>query len=190
MLGGRTAGETEVENLHASVAKQKDVVRLEIAVDEPLVVRRGESAGDLHRAVGGSANRQRPLCEAIAERLAVEQFHHGVGAGFVRPDVEDREDVRMRQRRDGLALALEPREAVPVAGKRSGRDFDRHEAIEPWIARFVDFAHPAGADDGHDLVRTEACAGRKRQRVMASSPVILVGTAGWANWKKKLACQP
>ena len=40
-------GEAEIENFHAAIAREENVVGLEIAVDDAFVVRGGEAAGDL-----------------------------------------------------------------------------------------------------------------------------------------------
>jgi hypothetical protein len=39
---------------------------------------------------------------------------------------------------------------------------DGHHAIEPRVARPIDFAHPAGAQQGHNFTRPEASACRQR----------------------------
>ena len=50
--------ETEVENLDAPVLRDEEVLGLEIAVDDALVVRGGKAAGDLDRPVHGAAKRE------------------------------------------------------------------------------------------------------------------------------------
>jgi hypothetical protein len=54
------------------------------------------------------------------------------------------------QRRNGARFALEPATDLVRA------DLDRDAAIEPRVARLVDFAHPTGANRRQDLVRPEA----------------------------------
>ena len=61
-----------------------------------------------------------PVCERVAQRLALEQFRDDVELAVVDARVEDRDDVRMRQRGDGLRLAFEARAAL-VPRLRSGR---------------------------------------------------------------------
>src|SRR5207248_1335685 len=48
------------------------------------------------------------------------------------------------------------------------QDLDRHRPLEPRIARFVDFAHAACAERGHDFVRAETCAGDQRHGLRAN----------------------
>ena len=90
-------------------------------MDEALVVRRRQAARDLHADVDRLAHGQRAARQALAQRLAVEQFRDGVGQAVVRADVVDREDVRVRERGDGLRFALEAREPIGVAREPLGR---------------------------------------------------------------------
>ena len=64
----------------------------------------------------------------------------------------------MVQRGERLRLALEPGDPVRIGGERVGQDLDGDVAIEPRVTRPIDFAHPAGAKGGDDLVRTNAGA--------------------------------
>ena len=76
-------------------------------------------------------------------------------------DVVERADVRVRQLRDGLRLALE---ALPRVGRRGdlGRqNLDGDDAIEARVAGFVDLAHPARADGRLNLIGPETCSGRE-----------------------------
>ena len=52
-------GQAEVEDLDAAVIGEEDVVGLEVAVNDPLVVRRGEPVRDLSRVIDRLARRQR-----------------------------------------------------------------------------------------------------------------------------------
>ena len=65
----------------------------------------------------------------------------------------------MRERGDRLRLPLEAPRNSGVGGERRRQNLDRDVAIEPRVARPVDFAHPARAERRHDLVRAEPCAG-------------------------------
>jgi hypothetical protein len=118
------------------VLRQEQVLGLEIAVHDPLRVRRRETARDLQR-------------EFVAE-------------------VEDREDVRVRQRGDGLRLA--PETGQPLAITRDGRrqHLDRDVALQLRVPRPVHLAHPPGPERGDDLVRTEPCARNQRHWTSAA----------------------
>ena len=96
----------------------------------PLVVRGGEAVRDLQRVLDGLARRERADGrEPLAQRLALEQLHDGVGDAAVLAEVVDGQDVRVRERRDGLRLALEARERVGVRRRARGQDLDRDVAV-------------------------------------------------------------
>ena len=67
--------------------------------------------------------------------------------------------MRMVQAGDRLRLALEPPLQIGVRGDMLGEDLDGDRAIEARVMRFVDLAHPAGANGGDDLVGAEARTG-------------------------------
>ena len=71
----------EVDQLHQIGAppagEQHDVVRLEVQVDDPLLVRRLQALGDLAEDRQGAGRRQRPgAAQHAAERRPVEVLHH------------------------------------------------------------------------------------------------------------------
>ena len=83
--------EAEVEDLHAAVAREEDVLGLEIAMDDAAGVRRRQAARDLQRDVERRVDGKRAGAEPRAQRLALEAFRHEVrGAG-----------ARRRRRRSG-----------------------------------------------------------------------------------------
>src|SRR5262249_14449173 len=91
----------EIEELHAlSLRDEKDVRRLEIAMDDPRLVRRRERVAyvrrDPHRFVGRDALLAH---EPLAERLADEQLHHEEQLVAVVADVEHLDDRRMPEPR-------------------------------------------------------------------------------------------
>ena len=103
-------------------------------------------------------------CQSIPQRLPLEQFRNREELPVVNAGIEDRQDVRVRERSDGLRLPLEASTPIRVGRDRVGQDFDRHIAAEPRVARPVHLAHSTGAEGRNDLVRAKACAGGERQR--------------------------
>ena len=81
---------------------------------------------------------------------------------MVMADVEQRTNVRMRERRDGPPLTLEPLTCGRI-GRQLGREhLDRDAAIEACVTRPVHLSHAACPSAAEDLVRAEPCAGGKR----------------------------
>ena len=160
-FGLRQFGEAEVEDLHAAVVGDEDVLGLQVAVHDALLVRRREAVRDLERVVDRLARRELAAGEDRAERLALEQLLDDVRRAVrVRPDVVDRRDVGMVQDARGLGLLLEPAQPVRVLGERGGKDLDRDLARQPRVLRPVDLSHPSRADLREDLVGAEAGTGR------------------------------
>ena len=174
--GGRRAGlaavapaafpfrEAEVEDLQPALPGDEDVLRLQVAVDDPLVVRGGQGLGQLHRVLHGLAHGQGARRQPLPQRLALEQLHDGVGRPGLAAEVVDREDARVRQRRHGFRLPLEAGEGLLVLREARGEDLDRHLAVELGVASAKDLAHPPGAEGGGDLVGSETLAGCQGQR--------------------------
>ena len=128
-------------------------------MDEILVVRGRKPAGHLGRQVDRLAQRHGAVRQSLAQRLAFQQLHDHVGRGGMRAEFEDGDDVGMRERGDGLRLALEPSESIRIAGDGRRHDFDGDLAPEFGIASAVDLAHAAGADGAQHIVGAEPSAG-------------------------------
>jgi hypothetical protein len=62
----------------------------------------------------------------------------------------------MIQRRECLRLTLEARDPVVIAREGVGEDFDGDLSTKVGISGSIDFAHPAHAERGRDLVRAES----------------------------------
>jgi hypothetical protein len=108
--------------------------------------------------------------------MPLEQFRNREKSALMNAGIEDRQDIGVRERSDGLRLPLEASTPIWVGRDRVGQDFNRHIAAEPRVARPVDLAHTPGAESGDYLVRAKACAGGEGQ-----TPLII--RAGWsAQW--------
>ena len=119
--GTDVARQAEIEQLHA-VAREEDVGRLEVPVDQAAFVHRRQRLDDGQRNRRGFVEGKGAAHEAIGERLAIEQLHHEVVHAVLVPDVVDGADVRVVQRGDGARFALEPDAAFrgPSRRRRAG----------------------------------------------------------------------
>ena len=127
-VGLRELGETEVEDFDALVGGDEDVFRLQVAMDDALVVRGGKPAGELHRVRESLADkkpracrvRNRPLVagrKPVAQRLALEQLRDDVRRAVVLADVVDIQNVRMVQRGRRARLLLEAGQTPAIPGE-------------------------------------------------------------------------
>jgi hypothetical protein len=67
----------------------------------------------------------------------------------------------MVERCQDLGFATKARESFSIGGECSRKDLQRHVPIQLDIARAVDLAHAAAAEQHNDFVRSEACAGNQ-----------------------------
>ena len=151
----RQLGEPEVGDLRVSRFREQHVLGLQVAVNDPLLVRRGEARGDLPGQVQRSAEGQGAAGELLPKAPSLDDLGDEVEGLALVPDVEDGDDVRIGQRGGGPRLPLEPRDALGMAGEGLGKDLDRDRSPEPRVPRAVDLAHPARAERRKDLIGTE-----------------------------------
>ena len=124
------------------------------------LVRRRQRVGQRDREIEHARKRKSARRHQPVEALSLDQLH-GQEADPVRLlDRVERDDVRVVERRDGLGLALEARQAVGMGGHVLGQHLDRDLAAEPRVARAIDLAHPARAERRDDLVGAEPGAWR------------------------------
>ena len=154
-LGVRRAG------LARARSRQHHVPRFEVAMNHARAVRRIERGGNLHRAGQRLRDLHRALREARGQGVSGEELHDEVldsrprtRGSILAPDVIQGADVGVRQRRNRPGFALESAAPFGILGYVGGHDLDRDLAIEPRVARSIDFAHAAGADRREDFVGT------------------------------------
>ena len=134
-------------------AGEHDVLRLDVAMDEALTVRRVERIGDFGGNGECVVDRELLLAvEPVAERFAVDVRHHIVDEPLGLAGILHREDARMRERRRDLDLAQEP----PVADRTGEiRLEDLHgdkRSVVLQVAGEVDGRHPAPSKEALDVV--------------------------------------
>jgi hypothetical protein len=101
--------------------------------------------------------------DAIAQRLTLEQLHHGVRKAVHLADVVDGDDVGMRQCGNGVSLRRKPVECVAI-DVRNRHHLDGDVALQPGIGRAIDLAHRASAEQRAHQVGTQLIAGLKLHR--------------------------
>src|SRR6266513_3294509 len=112
LLGLHQLRETKVENLDTAVFGDEEVLRLEIAVNDALVVRGGESMSDLHRVIDVFANREWAALQDLPQGFADEQFRDEIRRALEDSKLVDGEDVGMIESGNGLCLLLEAQETI------------------------------------------------------------------------------
>ena len=89
--------QAEIEDLHPAIAGDKKILRLEVAMDDALLVRRRKSPCHLQPVVNRLADGKRATPQPLAQRLPFQQLGDHVKRAVPGSDVEDRKNVGMIQ---------------------------------------------------------------------------------------------
>ena len=87
--------------------EQHDVAGLDVAVDDAVLVRERQALGDLQRDVHRLRRGHRALAHARAQLGALQQLHRHVGEVVLLAEIEDGDDVGVRELAGGLRLQHE-----------------------------------------------------------------------------------
>src|SRR5260370_21130915 len=99
-------GEAEVENLDNAVRPYNDVLRLQVAVNQPLRVSSGQPVCDL-RAQPCQCRTIQPLVDQPTPRVAMNVFHGHEASLFQLPEIEAGNNVLVLQPAHDEGFALE-----------------------------------------------------------------------------------
>src|SRR5260370_38527654 len=86
LLSCKKLGQPKVEDLNAPILGNEDVVGLEVAMDEGMIVSRGKAPRDLDTVLDRLADWQRAAAQALAQGFALEQSGNDVRRTVVRPN--------------------------------------------------------------------------------------------------------
>ncbi|HEV8702079.1 MAG TPA: hypothetical protein VGV60_12470 [Candidatus Polarisedimenticolia bacterium] len=161
-LGPRQLRQAEIEDLDPAVARDEQVLRLQVAVDDPLLVSRRQPLGDLPGIVQRLAGGERAAGQPVAQRRPFEQLLDDVRRPLVRSGVEHGQDVRVVELPHGARLLLEAAQPLGIGHERGRQDLHRHVTRQAGVAGAIHLSHPAGADGAEDFVGTESGAGSQR----------------------------
>ena len=107
--------DAEIEDLGHPVVQDEDVARLDVAMDDALLVGVREAVADLHHQRQLALEGHVPaLGDDLLQLLAFQVLHDDEQAPLVLAQVVDRDDVGMAELRAGLGLAEEPRPQLIV----------------------------------------------------------------------------
>ena len=159
VMGGRaehqfvvaSAGNTEVEDLQLALVRQQQVLGLDVAVDDALLVGVGQGRGGLLGQILKRVDRQ-GLAHQGPQGAPLNQLHRNVGGAVHLAGVVDVGDVRVVQLAGQLGLADE---RLPAQVVRILEDLERYLALQPQIQRPPDLAHGPLPQSGEQTVGTE-----------------------------------
>ncbi len=145
-------GQAEVEHFDSSLVIDHEVVGLEVAVENPLRMGRGQSVAEGNGDLEELPQAHPAGWDQGTQGLAFHQLH---GEEVPAPVFLDRmhgDDVGMVESGDGARLALEASAALEVRGQALRQELERDLAAQLGVVGTVDFTHAAGPDALLDFV--------------------------------------
>ncbi len=94
-------GQAEVQDLDPPVFREEQILRLEVAMNDPFFVGRGQAMCDLQGVIQSLAYRERSAAQALPQCLSLQQLGDHVRRALARANVEYRQNVGMVQGRGG-----------------------------------------------------------------------------------------
>ena len=158
-------GQAEIRDFHAALFVEQDVFRLDVAMDDALVVGELERGADLRNDFQRLARRKFARLLDLPQVRPVHIFHdeimHGCGRDALLRVLAERQlgpakvvnadDVRVAEFREGAGFAGEAAGEIQVAARPRRENFQRDETVERRLARLVNRAHAALADEFNDF---------------------------------------
>ena len=151
-------GDAEVQDLHkvfrSMVAREEDVLGLEVPMDDVLGVRLLEGLHELTEDPAGAGGREGAvLLEALRQGPPLEELHRQVELPTVAgAEVEHVDGVGVAQLAGCGGLTLEAGHVLGVHGHLGGHDLQRDHLVHGDVGRAEDVAHAAASDELLDAV--------------------------------------
>ena len=144
----RDFGDAEVDDLHeigpVAAARDHDVVGLEIAMDDPHVVRDGKCVGCLTNNVGDACGCERPLLlDQFGQRRPVDELHREIDDAVGLTEVVHISHVRMVDATRVRRLTIEAADRVCILHHRRIHDLERAPAPHLHMLGEVHLPHAA-----------------------------------------------
>ena len=179
----RGLGDAEIDDLghrHAVVQRDQDVRRLDVAMDDPFLMRVLDRLADLDEQLEPLVRGEIVLVAVIGDLHAAHQFHDEVGpARFGRARVENFGDVRMIHQRQRLPLGFEPGDDL-LGVHAQLDDLQRHPPPHRFLLLgHIDDAAAAFADLLEQLVTADPVAGPFQSRAAHGLPEGLAEAQGF-----------
>ena len=139
--------------------RQQDVGGLDVTMDQALLVRRVEGIRHRSEDPDGLIDAQRAIVlEPLCERRSVDVAHRQVELSLPLPGRMDRDDVRVLEAGEELALAQESLAIRRVVDPFGGDEFQGNASVRLLLVSEIHDAHPTAGDDAVDPEASEHAA--------------------------------
>ena len=141
----------EIRHLHAPAAVEQNVLRLDVAVDDALVVGELQRVANLRHDGQRLARRNAAGVEQLPQVHAVHEFHEEIKQAVRPAEFVNRHDAGMIELRQRLGFAGEAFGKRGVVADAGRQNFQRDDAVQFLLPRLVNRAHAALADEFEDF---------------------------------------
>ena len=153
---GFAAGEprdAKVSHLDRTVRDQHDVLRLDVAVHDALIMGVLQRAQNLRHKIDSFPGVDHTLLlDILLQGDALDIFHNDILQSVAVADVKDTDDIRMRQNSNRFGFIFESAAEIFVRQILILKNLHRDNAIIDIVERFIYNGHTADADDLDDLI--------------------------------------
>ena len=175
--------QAEVQDLHLSARGKKQIRRLDVAVHDPLGVRRFEGVGNLNGQRQQLVHFHGLPAHPLRQGLPLEQLHDDEVPAFVLLNRVDGADVGVIEGGSGARFALEALQQLAVLSHLGRKKLQGHAATELGVLGFVHHAHATRAQFAENLVVQQGLADQgilvHIGRLMVCGGGSAVKEAGW-----------
>ena len=151
----------EVDDLDVAILGDEHVLRLEIAMNDAVLVFRQRVTG-LDGQIERPPQFERTVLQQVAQRLPTHVLHDDVGASVSLADVVDGGDVRMIDGGREAGFLNEALASIVVLGQGRRNELERGLSMQLLVFNEEDFAHPALAEALDDAVVANRRLGHER----------------------------
>ena len=146
-------GDPEVGDLDVPLLGDQEVLRLEVAVHDVLLLGGGEAGEEVVQDHDHLLGPQ--LAHVRAQRAAAQVLHRDVRRALGEERLIDDDDVRVAERAGDVRLAQEALDQLRILGAERRQLLERHQPLQIGLARQVDRGHAAAAQLAQNLVSTD-----------------------------------
>ena len=152
MVFRQKLGEAEIENFHLAALANKNVCRLDVAMQDAFFVRSIESVGKLNSNFQRARDGDTAGGDQFVERLPLQQLHRDERLRLELFDRVNRADARVIQRGGRARFAQETFYGLRIAVRIFRQEFQRHAPAKFRVFRFVHYSHAAAAEFAEDTI--------------------------------------
>jgi O-acetylhomoserine/O-acetylserine sulfhydrylase-like pyridoxal-dependent enzyme len=120
------------------IVGKENVARFDVAMNEPLFLRRAQTARDLDPGVEHGGFRHAPLFRhPIVETSLIHQLHHEIELAVIGARRENLDDMRIVNGGGGARFLFQPRNLRRIGAQLGPKELQGDGTIQPRIPRFV-----------------------------------------------------